>query len=144
MRWHIELILEVILVVILFKTPSGLRWFDITIGVDLAAQLLQFIPYRGGFHAFSALFWRIGIVLVGAAQFMALIEAAGLQTKWGSRRVSFWHTRILAFWICGVMTCAWGEVGQPSATIHQMNTVLLILQSACFVGWSVLFLTETV
>lgn len=144
MRWHIELILEVILFVILFRTPSGLRWFDITIGVDLAAQLLQFIPYRGGFHAFAALFWCGGTVLVGAAQFMALIESAELHMRCGSRRISFWHTRILAFWICGVMTCAWLEVGQPSATIHQMNTVLLILQSACFVAWSVLFLTETV
>ncbi len=138
MRWHIELILEIILFVTLLFRNSNLRWFDVLVGVDMSAQVLQIIPYRAQYHAFSALFWRCGVILVACATLAALIEACEAPRG----RVRWWHIRILALWTSGASACAWLMVGQPDPVVFRMNTVLLVLQAVCFVGWTALFLGE--
>lgn len=138
MRWHIEIILELILFLVLIFRTSGLRWFDILIGVDLAAQILQIIPYRSHYPAFSALFWRGGVVLIAGARYMALME---LRTAPMSRRM-WWHARILCFWTVGVTACAWLMVGQKDTVVFQMNTVLLLIQATCYVSWIAIFVID--
>lgn len=138
MRWHIELILEVALFGVLIWKASGLRWFDTLIGIDLVSQFLQVIPYRSGYHGFARLFWQYGVVAIAACRGMALIEAAYLER---SRR-SWWHIRILAFWVSGVTACAWLEVGQSSSMIFAVNNVLLCIQAISYVAWSMVFLLD--
>lgn len=138
MRWHIEVILELALFLVLSFRTSGLRWFDILIGVDLTAQILQIIPYRSHYPAFSALFWRGGVVLIAAARFMALLE---LRSAPMTRRM-WWHARILCFWIAGVTACAWLEVGQSDPVVFKVNTVLLLIQAVCYMGWIAIFVID--
>lgn len=138
MRWHVEIALELILFLILIFRTSGLLWFDILIGIDLASQILQIVPYRSHYPEFARLFWRSGVVLIAAARCLALVESACLircQSHW-------WHVRILAFWTAGVTACAWLEVGQPDTVVFQVNTVLLVIQSVSYVAWSVVFLMD--
>ena len=136
MRWHIELYLEAALFLVLLFRSTGLRWFEILIGVDLAAQILQIIPYRSHYPEFSRLFWQCGVVLIAAARFMALCELGN-----PPRSVkNWWHIRILAFWTASAIACAFLMVGQPDPVIFRVNTALLITQAASFLCWIVIFM----
>ena len=135
MRWHIEIVLEVILLLVLICRPRGLRWFEVLIGIDLAAQLIQIIPYRTGYPQFSRLFWKSSLILIAAARVMALIESGD---PWS--QTSLMHRWILSFWTAGATCCAFMMVGQSDAVIFHVNTALLIIQAVSFSSWIALFL----
>lgn len=137
MRWHIELLFEVALFAVLVSRNTGLRWFDLLIGIDLTAQILQIIPYRSGYPQFSRLFWQSGVILIAAARFMALIEAGSPPEK---NRRNWAHARILAFWTASATACAFLMVGQPDSAVHHINTALMIIQAASFLAWIAVFI----
>lgn len=138
MRWHIELYIEVVLFLVLFFRSTNLRWFEILIGVDLAAQILQIIPYRSHYPQFSRLFWESGVVLIAGCRYKALMEVQYAKLT----RATWWHARILCFWTTGAIACAFLMVGRPDAVVFRVNTALLVIQAVSFLGWIVVFMLD--
>lgn len=133
MRWHIEVLIEAVLIAILWR-KSVPRWFAILIGVHFCANLLQIIPYRIGLLAHSQLIWCFGVVITAPLLWMALAETLGLDLG----RVRFYHPRILAFWTVAQLTCITFQTQR--GWLVPANHVLLICDSAAFLGWIALFM----
>lgn len=134
MRWHIELLIEAVLLTVIIQRKPQLRWWESLIGVDFVASLLQLIPYRAGYRSVPVLIWEAGIVLGFPLGALALIEAGELER---SKR-QYWHLRILALWLPGRLLCV--SLQTQQAWVIPVNHALLVLDSSAFVAWCVLFL----
>src|SRR5690348_5726339 len=100
MRWHAELIAELILFVLLWRKPCP-RAFAVLIGLDLALSLAQLIPYRSGYRAIPQYIEHFG----GAAFCVLMVPALFELPDLPHTRANWWHQRILPLWLCSVALC---------------------------------------
>ncbi len=134
MLWHIDILIEAILLTVILQRKPKLRWWESLIGVDFVASALQLIPYRVGYRSVPVLIWETGIVLGLPLGALALIEAGEMARC----KRQYWHLRILALWLTGRLLCV--SLQTQPALVIPVNHALLALDSAAFLAWSVLLL----
>lgn len=139
MRWHVALIAEAILIVVICWRKPGLRWFAALIGVDFMASVLQLLLYRGDFRMLSRLIWLGGVGLAAPLNWMALMEMADpfRESPAPKSFPRMAHGVLLSAWISVNLLCVTLQT-QPGWVIP-VNHVMLIAQTLLFIAWSVLF-----
>lgn len=138
MRWHIELLIEAVLLGILWGKDAP-RWFSVLIGVDFVAGVLQLIPNRFGLLQHSRIIWAAGILVACPLQFLALNEAADVSESI-PRAKRFRHQRLMAFWVVAQLACV--SLQTQAAFMVPVNHALLTIDALCFLAWAALFLIE--
>lgn len=137
MLWHSEVMIEIALFCVLLYSRCGLRWFEMLIGLDLAANLAQLLPYRADLREIPKLIWIAGVLVAMPFVIGAMIEAAAAERT----RRNWWHVRILAFWIAAQLALISLQT-MPNTMYNwkiPVNGVLLTVDAASFTAWCFLF-----